>query len=176
MQLYILWRELVHFVAKTCIFYWRNSVHFIIPLTQALISINYKQYKRRLAAPHHRSFTFPASARTAVLPATLLTLWLWLSRSIIIPIQHHRRSVCKTDFDCKCLSLDCICNTRNCVIRVIANVQSLQIRIGRSIYSVLAHPIIGSSIPESICLLSILQRRYLPCFLCSVVVQTLSAR
>ena len=101
-----------------------------------------------------------------VVPGLLLLLLAGLSRSIIIPIRHHRRSVCKTDFDCKCLSLDYICDTRNCVIRVIANVQSLQIRIGRSIYSVLAHPIVGSSIPESICLLSILQRRYLPCFLC----------
>ena len=41
---------------------------------------------QRLAVPPHRSFTFPALPGLSPLPATLLTLGLWLDRSIIMPI------------------------------------------------------------------------------------------
>ena len=35
-------------MAKTCIFYWRNSVHFIIPLTQREIVAEIEKIEREM--------------------------------------------------------------------------------------------------------------------------------
>lgn len=112
---------------------------------------------RRLAKPHHRNSTFPASARTAVWLATLLTLELdsaevSLSRYGIVAARFAKSLLTVNVFRsalCKCHRCDML------------------FRIGRSYtQSVMAHPVKGSSVSECIRLLFILRRRYLAGFLC----------
>lgn len=88
------------------------------------------------------------------LPATLLTLGLWLGRSIIVPICNHRPQSCRLLRDAD------ICRSYS--------FSSLKEGRSRSKTIVLAYPSLGSFIPESIRLPVMLHRRYLACFLCKI--------
>ena len=88
------------------------------------------------------------------LPATLLTLGLWLGRSIIVPICIHRPQSCRLLHDAD--------------IYRSYSFSSLKEGWSRSKTIVLAYPSLGSSIPECIRLPVMLHRRYLACFLCKI--------